>query len=67
MNEDNRKIVMARIAGSQEHRVTMIGHLRRILGRRMPRNRAGTPVISDFDLLLATDAELDEAIRHTLV
>lgn len=47
-------------------RVKWANNLRAIVSRRMPRNKMGTPMVSDVDLLFATEAERAEALRITI-
>lgn len=44
-------------------RVAFLNALRAIVGRRpdIPRNKLGTPLVSDFDLIWSDDAERAEA------
>lgn len=42
-------------------RVAFLGSLRTILGDTAPRNRAGSPVLTDFDLFAATPEQLCRA------
>lgn len=44
-------------------RVRWINALRSIVDRRMPRNKAGSPMTSDVDLMTATAEERLEALR----
>ena len=46
-----------------EQRAKFLAALREIVGRRVPRNKVGTPLISDFDLISADDAEIREALE----
>lgn len=41
--------------------VAFLNALRDVLGPRMPKNKAGSPVISDWDLFMATPREICEA------
>lgn len=41
--------------------VAMLGSLRDVLAPQMPKNSAGSPIISDYDLLMATPREICEA------
>lgn len=47
-------------------RVKWVNKLRDIVARRMPKNKMGWPVVSDVDLLLATDSEREEALNWIL-
>lgn len=47
-----------------EQRVAFLNRLRKIVGRRCPRNKVGTPVVSDFDLIWSTPGEREEALRE---
>lgn len=47
-------------------RVKFINTLRDIVGESMPKNKAGTPIVSDVDLLFASSAQLAEAYLKTL-
>jgi hypothetical protein len=42
---------------NSELRVKWINTLRKIVGERVPKNASGVPLVSDVDLLLATEAE----------
>lgn len=46
-------------------RIRWVNTLRKIVGRRMPKNKVGQPIIGDVDLLLATKEERVEAILRT--
>lgn len=46
-------------------RVKWSNTLRAIVARRMPRNKLGVPMVSDVDLLLATEEEREEALEIT--
>ena len=48
-----------------EKRVRYINLLRTIVGRRMPKNKMGSPLTTDVDLLLAEPWEHSEAILKT--
>lgn len=41
--------------------VAFLNALRDVLAPRMPKNKAGSPVITDFDILMATPREICEA------
>lgn len=43
--------------------IKWVNALRAVVSRRMPRNKCGVPVISDVDLLLATESEREEALE----
>lgn len=45
-----------------EQRVRFLAALRDIVGRRAPVNKVGTPLVSDFDLIAASDEEIQEAL-----
>lgn len=45
-----------------ELRVKFINTLRSIVDRRMPKNKAGSPLTSDVDVFMAEDSEIEEAI-----
>ena len=47
-------------------RVRWINALRRVVGRRIPKNAAGAALTSDVDLLLATDEEHLEVIKEMI-
>lgn len=47
-------------------RVKWVNKLREIVARRMPKNKMGWPVVSDVDLLLATEDEREEALNWIL-
>lgn len=47
-------------------RVKWVSTLHDIVARRCPKNRAGSPAVSDIDKLLASDDELLEAFLKTL-
>lgn len=47
-------------------RVKWVNKLRDIVARRMPKNKMGWPVVSDVDLLLATEDEREEALNWIL-
>lgn len=47
-------------------RVKWVNKLREIVARRMPRNKMGTPMVSDVDLLFATDGERKEALESII-
>ena len=47
-------------------RVFWIGKLRAQVEKRMPRNKAGAPVMSDVDVMLATPDELRQAFDETI-
>ena len=44
-------------------RVAYLNALRAAVSKRAPRNKAGVPLVSDFDLLCATRGEIAEAER----
>jgi hypothetical protein len=46
-----------------EQRVNFLAALREIVGRRVPRNKVGTPLVSDFELIAASDDEIQEALK----
>lgn len=43
-------------------RVKYVNALRSVVARRMPKNKMGWPVVSDVDLLLADEWEVEEAL-----
>lgn len=43
-------------------RVRYVNALRSVVARRMPKNKMGWPVVSDVDLLLADEREVEEAL-----
>ncbi len=47
-------------------RVKYINTLREIVGRRMPKNKSGSPLTSDVDLLMAENEEIREALLRTI-
>lgn len=47
-------------------RVKWINNLRSVVEKRMPRNKSGSAVISDVDLLFATDDERKKTLEMTL-
>lgn len=47
-------------------RVKWINNLRKIVDRRMPVNKAGSPMTNDVDLMTANADELAEAILRTM-
>ena len=47
-------------------RVKYSNTLREIVGRRMPRNKSGSPLTSDVDLLMAENEEIAEALLRVL-
>jgi hypothetical protein len=47
-------------------RVKWINNLRKIVDRRMPTNKCGSPMTTDVDLMTANADELAEAILRTL-
>jgi hypothetical protein len=47
-------------------RVKYINTLREIVGRRMPKNKSGSPLTSDVDLLMAENEEIAEALLKIL-
>lgn len=47
-------------------RVRWINALRRVVGKRIPKNAAGAALTSDVDLLLATDEEHLEVIQELI-
>lgn len=49
-----------------EIRVKYINHLRDIVGRRMPKNKSGSPLTSDVDLLMAENSEIAEALLRAI-
>lgn len=50
---------------SLKKRIRWTNTLRKIVGRRMPKNKVGSPLISDVDMLLAKKEERIEAILRT--
>ncbi len=48
---------------TQAERVKFLAALRIIVGRRCSVNKAGSPIVSDFDLIAASDDEITEALR----
>lgn len=44
-------------------KIKWVNALRNVVARRMPVNNSGWPVVSDVDLLLATEAERSEAME----
>lgn len=48
-----------------EKRVKWINNLRKVVGRRIPKNKSGTALTSDIDLMCATGEEMCEAILRT--
>lgn len=44
-------------------KIEWVNALRAVVSRRMPRNKCGVPIISDVDLLLATESEREEALE----
>lgn len=48
---------------TQSERVGFVGALREIVGRHAPRNKVGTPMVSDYDMIWASDDERAEAWR----
>jgi hypothetical protein len=46
-------------------RVKWVNNLRTIVSRRMPKNKSGTALTSDVDLLLANPEEIAESILKT--
>ena len=55
-------IDMLRPAGS----VAMLGAMRGVIAPRMPKNKVGAPIISDWDLLMATPREICEAFLKSV-
>lgn len=47
-------------------RVRYINTLREIVGRRMPKNKSGSPLTSDVDLFMAENEEIAEALLRTI-
>lgn len=47
-------------------RVKYSNTLREIVGRRMPKNKSGSPLTSDVDLLMAENEEIVEALLRTI-
>jgi hypothetical protein len=47
---------------NHEIRVKWVNSLRKIVGERIPKNASGVPLVSDIDLLLATECERWEAL-----
>lgn len=47
-------------------RVKYLNALRSIIGKRMPKNKAGAAIISDYDLLDASAKEFSEALLKAL-
>lgn len=43
-------------------KVKYVNALRAVVAKRMPRNRCGVPIVSDVDLLLADEWEIEEAL-----
>lgn len=48
---------------TKEQRVKFINTLRVIVGENMPKNKSGVPLVSDFDLVAATDFQKKEALN----
>jgi len=46
-----------------ELRVKWVGILRAIVARRCPVNKVGSPIVSDIDIILASDDEREEALN----
>lgn len=44
-------------------RVKWVNTLREIVARRCPRNKVGSPIVSDTDVILATAEEHEEALN----
>lgn len=44
-------------------RVKWVNTLRDIVARRCPRNKVGSPIVSDTDVILATAEEHEEALN----
>lgn len=42
----------------QKEKVLFLNDLRELVGENKPRNKAGTPIVSDFDLIVATPRQL---------
>jgi len=55
-----------KVQTSLASRVKFVNALRSIVGRRMPKNKAGTPLVSDFDLIDAIISERAEAIEAAI-
>jgi len=49
-----------------ELRIKWINALRAIVGRRVPKNKSGVPLVTDVDLLLAEPHERMEALTTAL-
>jgi hypothetical protein len=54
--------VLRRLRLSQAQRVHYLNELRRIVGLGKPKNKAGHPIVSDFDLINADDHEHEAAL-----
>lgn len=48
-------------SATQAERVAFLNALREVVARRCPRNKVGTPLVSDYDMIWSDDAERDEA------
>ena len=46
-------------------RIYWVNVLRKIVGRRIPKNKSGMPLVSDIDLLFATAEERQETFEKT--
>jgi hypothetical protein len=65
MNDHNQAhALIASLAGNIESRVRFLNKLRDVIARRAPKNKAGAPMISDFDMINASSEELIEAASH---
>lgn len=68
--EDLRKVEMhvglhSTDAEYRKLRIKWVGNLRKIIGRRMPKNKVGAPIFSDIDLLMMPVEERAEALLLT--
>lgn len=46
---------------TQAERVAFLSALRDVVARRCPRNKVGTPLVSDYDMIWSDDSERAEA------
>jgi len=46
---------------TQAERVAFLAALRDVVARRCPRNKVGTPLVSDYDMIWSDDVERAEA------
>lgn len=63
---DAIRSLLLRIADNRELRVKFVNHLRSVVGRRMPKNKMGAALVTDFDLVLAGPDEQCEALCKAL-